>query len=200
MYINEHGETIDIFKTERAEQLAAERYIQPDSVVLELGARYGTVSCTISCILNDSRNLVAVEPDPRVWAALEHNRAIANADFHIVKGVISKVPVEIVNEDSFDGYGLQTVIAEKPTTVECFTLDEIKRKYNLKFNTLVADCEGSLGRFLEENPEIYDEVNLFLFEQDVPTVCDYEAIKAELASRGFEQLEDACHQAWKRKN
>ena len=33
---------------------------------------------------------------------------------------------------------------------------------NLKFNVLVADCEG----FLEENPELYNELEMIIFEAD----------------------------------
>jgi len=48
------------------EQKLVNIYIQPDDVVLELGARYGTVSCNINKKLNNKLNQVSVEPDSRV--------------------------------------------------------------------------------------------------------------------------------------
>jgi precorrin-6B methylase 2 len=43
---NENGE--DCTNVEISEQQLAKEYIQPDDVVFELGARYGSVSCCIN--------------------------------------------------------------------------------------------------------------------------------------------------------
>ena len=44
------------------------------------------------------------------------------------------------------GYG-STFIYNENSKIQSYTLDEIKNKYNLKFNVLVADCEGFLEVF-----------------------------------------------------
>jgi hypothetical protein len=38
--------------------------------------------------------------------------------------------------------------------VNSVTLDELKQKYGIDFNVLVADCEGSLYYILQEFPEL----------------------------------------------
>ena len=59
---------------EAEEQFLVRKYIPKNANVLELGARYGTVSCVISEILDDPTHHVAVEPDHSVIEALTKNR------------------------------------------------------------------------------------------------------------------------------
>ena len=40
--------------------------IQPDDVVLEVGARYGTTSCAVAEAQGNSGKLITVEADPSV--------------------------------------------------------------------------------------------------------------------------------------
>ena len=50
---------------------AVRRSIQPSDSVLEVGSRFGTTSCEVAVMQNNSGNLVAVEPDHIVWAMAE---------------------------------------------------------------------------------------------------------------------------------
>ncbi len=68
---NEHGQSVNIAKLEVQEQRLVNQYIKENDVVFELGARYGSVSCIINSKLNCKTNQVVVEPDERVWEALE---------------------------------------------------------------------------------------------------------------------------------
>ena len=45
--------------------------IKPQDVVMEFGGRYGTTTCAIASVQNNSGALIAVEPDPKVWAIQE---------------------------------------------------------------------------------------------------------------------------------
>ncbi len=196
-FFNEKNIKINHLRIERTEQLQAETYIRPDSVVLELGARYGTVSCVISKKLSDPNNLVVVEPDERVWGALESNMERNDCKFHIVKGFVSRKPLGLTEQNSFNGYG--TTFAEsEEATIPCFTLEEIQDKYGIRFNTLVADCEGFLERFFEENPLFYDQLNLVMFETDYGTKCNYKKIMNMLTSKGFTKCVDGSHQVWQK--
>ena len=92
---DENGKSIDITRVEKDEQYLANRYIQENDIVLELGARYGSVSCIINSKLKCKTNQVVVEPDNTVWGALELNKKVNNCEFHIVKGFISKKNIYI---------------------------------------------------------------------------------------------------------
>ena len=97
----------------------------------------------------------------------------------------------------FIGYGNQTVKAET-SSLPNFTLEEVEKKYNLKFDTLVADCEGFLGQFLQENPHLYEQLSLMMFEKDSPGTCDYAPILENLKKHGFTNLVTGFHEVWRK--
>jgi precorrin-6B methylase 2 len=88
-FIDMKGNAININTVEVDEQKLVKKYIESDDVVLELGARYGTVSCAINNKLKNKKNQVSVEPDDRVWDSLKRNKEVNNCDFNIIEGFIS---------------------------------------------------------------------------------------------------------------
>ena len=197
IFKDQFGYIIDYMNIERQEQIDAEKYITSDCVVLELGARYGTVSCTINKKLSNQLNQVSVEPDVRVYGALEKNMISNDCNFHIVKGVISRTPIILENLDSWHGYGTSSAKAET-SSIQSYTLEQIEEKYNLKFNTLVADCEGFLEQFFEENPNMYKSLKLILFEKDYPDKCNYSKIENNLRLNGFKPITMRFQSVWKK--
>lgn len=195
---NEHGEKIDTSTVENREQIHANAFIDPNDVVLELGARYGSVSIVINRKLNNKLNHVAVDPDERIWSILEKNRNDHDCKFHILKGVISKKPVALAELEGYNGYGTTSVHTTEPTSVQSFTLEEVQELYSLKFTALVADCEGFLETFFDENPTIYDQLNTVLYEQDYVDKCNYDRIAQNLRDHGFTNLWYGSHMVWKR--
>jgi FkbM family methyltransferase len=193
---DQYGNIIDHLKMEREEQLQAEKYLTPECVVLELGARYGTVSCIINKKVGS--NMVVVEPDIRVQDALEQNMKANDCNFNIIKGVISRVPLELINLNNWYGGYAATTVKSEVSSIPKFTLEEVESKYNLVFNTLVADCEGFLEQFLDENPKLYNQLSLILFEKDYPNKCNYEKIAATLRANGFTCLDGSFHSIWKK--
>jgi FkbM family methyltransferase len=193
---NEFGFFFNHRNFEVKEQLQANTYIEPNCIVLELGARYGTVSCIINKKLSHPLNQVVVEPDQRVWQVLEENMILNNCNFHIVKGFVSNTPMNLINHTN-DLYAT-TSIKSISSSIKSYTLNEIETMYNLKFNTLVADCEGFLEQFFDENPNFYEQLNLVMFEKDFPNKCDYNKIKAKLLLYGFECIETGFQEVWKR--
>lgn len=186
--IDMKGNKVDTSKVEAKEQKLAKRYIEEDDVVLELGARYGSVSCVINSKLNNKKNQVVVEPDARVWKALERNKKANNCDFNIVRGFISNKKLDLTNLDVWiDGYGSTSYENEK-SDIPSYTLEFIKNKYKLNFNVLVADCEGFLETFFDENPSLYKELRLVIFEKDYPDKCNYQKIRKNLHEHNFTEV------------
>ncbi len=186
-FYNENNEIINHLLLESEEQRLANKYVKSDDIVLELGARYGTVSYAINSKLENKKNHVCVEPDERVWKALDDNKTRNNCDYNIVKGFVSRKKLDLVNKDvCFNGYGA-TAVENNNTSIESFTLEEIINKYGLDshFTTLVADCEGFLEQFLDENPNLYNDLKTVIFEADYPEKCNYEKIRNNLKNRGF---------------
>ena len=186
---------VDINRYEKQEQCLVRKYIEYNDSVLELGARYGSVSCIINSKLKSKTNQVVVEPDSRVWDALEGNKLRNGCEFNIVKGFISAKKLSLTDLNYVDGYGTRS-IEDNESNISSFTLDEIKAKYNIDFNVLVVDCEGFLETFLDENPTIYDKLRLIIFEADCPDKCDYAKIKSILHSKGFICMLNGFQNVW----
>ena len=186
--LDQNGKKVNTRLMEKPEQDLARRYIERDDVVLELGARYGSVSCVINSKLGCKTNQVVVEPDDRVWESLERNKLKNKCEFHIVKGFISSKKLSLTNLDEwYGGYGA-TAIENETSKIPSYTLSEITEKYKLNFNVLVADCEGFLETFFDENPSFYDNLRMIIFEADYPEKCNYDKIRTTLLEKGFKCL------------
>lgn len=193
---NERNERVNIEYMERPEQELASQFIQPDDIVLELGGRYGSVSCVINSILDKKTNQVVVEPDDRVWGALEKNKIINRAEFNIVKGFVSRKKQSLTNFDvCFGGYGT-TSYADDNSQIPIYTLEEIEKKFELKFNVIVADCEGFLEIFFDENPNIFHQLRMIIFEADYEEKCDYSKIRCSLNMSGFVEILGGSQNVW----
>ena len=190
------GNKVDIQRIEKPEQDLANIYILENDVVLELGARYGSVSCIINSKLNNKKNQVVVEPDDRVWDTLEKNKINNNCEFNIVKGFISNKKLDLTNlECCHGGYGA-TFVENENTEILSYDLNSIEEKYNLKFNVLVADCEGFLEKFFDENPSFYDQIRMIIFEEDYPEKCNYAKIRYTLTQKGFNKVINGYQNVW----
>jgi len=193
---DQKGNPVDTQRLEKTEQELAEQYIKENDRVLELGARYGSVSCIINSKLKCKTNQVVVEPDDRVWDALERNKLANKCNFHIVKGFVSTKKLDLTELDYWHGGYGATFIENKDTKIPSFTLSEIQAKHNVSFNVLVADCEGFLEVFFDENPELYDSLRLVLFEADYAEKCNYEKIRNALKRKGFVELLNGHQNVW----
>lgn len=196
---NESGYKVPHLEYERDEQLLVSHYIRENDVVLELGARYGSVSCIINKRLKNKKNQVSVEPDATVWEALDRTKKANNCDFLIYKGIISSKKYDL----KLNGYGstvdiTNTISDMKTISSANMSLQDLQVTTGLKFNVLVADCEGFLETFLDENSFLYDQLDLIIFECDRPDVCDYSKIKSNLVANNFKLLENGFQCAFKK--
>lgn len=192
---DQNGNSININCIEKPEQDLANQYIEENDTVFELGARYGSVSCIINSKLKCKTNQVVVEPDERVWGALEQNKHANHCEFHIIKGFVSSKKMSLTAIDYYDGYGT-TAVEDNSSTIPSYTMEEINEKYNLEFNVLVADCEGFLEIFFDENPIFYDKLRLILFEADYTEKCNYDKIKNTLKEKGFIEKLSGHQNVW----
>ena len=193
---NENGIEVNTKKFEYQEQLLAWKYIEPNDSVLELGARYGSVSCVINSKLINKINHVCVEPDERVWSTLESNKEKNNCSFHILKGCISKIPRSLTNFSVYYGYGTSSY-KDSTSTVPYYTLDQVKQLFGIQtFTALVADCEGCLEDFLTENLCLLDSLRILIFEKDYPEHCNYTKITELLGEKGFVEKIGGHQNVW----
>ena len=172
-----HGD----FNSELPEQMMAINYITGNEKVLEIGGNIGRNSLIISSLLTDSKNLVTLESDSEIALQLTENRDINNLQFHIESKALSKRKLiqkewyTIVSDELLPGY--------KP--VNTITLEELNNKYNIEFDTLVLDCEGAFYYILLDMPEILDNINLIIMENDYLDKSHKEYVDSTLKQNGF---------------
>ena len=151
------------FDEEFPEQTMVTQYFTGNEKVLEIGGNIGRNSLIIGYILRkNNNNFVTLESDSYIANQLRENRNINNMNFYIENSALSKRKLiqkgwdTIVSETLLDGY----------KNVNTITYDELHSKYNIKFDTLVLDCEGAFYYILMDMPEILDNIKLIIMEND----------------------------------
>ncbi len=182
IFYNEKNELIDHKKNEIDEQYQSYKFIEPNDIVLELGGRYGTVSCVINKLVNEKEKHVVVEPDENVIPVLEKNKLNNQCNFTILPKFISNKNKKIV----YDGYGTRIIDDNNSNKNDKqISYDEFKKYFPQSFNVLVADCEGCLEEFLDIMGGDIHFLKKIIFEEDQPNICNYQKIKEKLVSLGY---------------
>lgn len=132
-------------------------YLPADSVVLELGARFGTVSCAVSKRQRYSGLRVSVEPDDAAFAALTANVRRHACAGDVVNGAVSSRPLwhKKFGRKATASYSTQ-LVSWCPTEyvrsgrcqrVPTFSIAELQANLSARvgratpFTALVIDCE-----------------------------------------------------------
>lgn len=197
-FYDENGNIVDTSSYETTEQWIADNFISPNAVVLELGGRLGVVATHVNKRLNNTRNHFVVEPDPIVFNRMFRNLVSHNCNPHVFNGVISNKPLY------FQQAGIGSRTRELPCSCESFivpnkSLKQVIQETGLKFDTLVADCEGCLEGFFNENIDYLDTFKMITYEEDYGHECDYEKIKRILADHHFVCIRPGGHSVWERR-
>jgi FkbM family methyltransferase len=212
------------FDQELIEQQLCLKYIKPTNKILEIGANVGRVSLILSTILNDSKNLVSLECCLDTFMKLVLNKNINNYEFNCERAVLSVQDLYISV--------LENSICSRPLTLDEYnkviekeignnkllykklkkiSYSELEQKYNINFDTLVIDCEGSFYNILKDFPNILDNINLIIIENDFEIIEQYNYVKDKFILKGFKNIEtikldedkkidtkDFFYQVWKK--
>jgi hypothetical protein len=169
------------FDEELPEQKMVIRYLTGNEKVLEIGGNIGRNSLIIGSILENSTNLVTLESDEDISNQLIENRDLNNLHFHVEKSALSikKMIQKEWNTTHSD------ILLDGYKWVNTITLEELKNKYNIIFDTLVLDCEGSFYYILLDMPEILDNLNLIIMENDYFELSKKEYVDNILTQNNF---------------
>ena len=170
------------FNEEYPEQIMALKYLSGKEKVLEIGANIGRNSLVINFLLSNNKNsLLSLESDTQSFNKLKRNMEINNFNFHIENSALSARKLiqkdwdTIPSEEILDGY----------FPVNTITLQDIRKKYPINFDTLVLDCEGAFYYILMDTPEILDGINLIIMENDYHDISHKKYIDSVLKQNNF---------------
>lgn len=144
------------------EQVMVATYLKSNAKVLELGSNIGRNTVMISSLLEDDKNLVTLECDPISVYSLWKNRFVNKMSFEIepcalsYHKLIQKGWVTIPSDIVLEGY----------KEVKTITFEEIENKYQIQFDTLIADCEGALYYILKDSEAIMQNLHTVILESD----------------------------------
>ena len=146
------------------EQKMVVKYLTGNEKVLEIGGNIGRNSLVIAHILREKQNndLVVLETDDIIANQLIDNRDLNKFTFHVENSALSKRNLIQIGWDTIESNNL----LDGYKSVKNITLEELYSKYNIQFDTLVLDCEGAFYYILTDMPEILDNVNLIIMEND----------------------------------
>lgn len=170
------------FTEEFPEQKMAISYLNGTEKILEIGGNIGRNSLIIAHILKQNNtNLVTLESDHDIANQLLENRNLNNFNFFIENSALSKRQLiqqgwnTIVSDILIDGYKFVNII----------TFDELQTKYNIVFDTLVLDCEGAFYYILMDMPEILNNINLIIMENDYSDIYKKQYVDEILIQNNF---------------
>jgi len=184
------------FMDELPEQKMVARYFTGTEKVLEIGGNIGRNSLIIASILNSNRDIsasvddtnrmldfVSLESDENIANQLRENALLNKLSFHIESSALSKRRLmqrgwdTVVNDTDTLFYGYKWV--------NTITLDQLRAKYNIEFDTLVLDCEGAFYYILMDMPEILDSIKLIVMENDYHVAREKQYVDDTLINNGF---------------
>jgi FkbM family methyltransferase len=147
------------FNTELPEQKMSVRFLTGNEKVLEIGGNIGRNSLVIASIVKD---LVVLETDPIIATQLTENRELNHFSFPIENSALSNRRLIQKGWNTIPSDTLQ----KGYQWVNTITLEQLKKKYNIVFDTLVLDCEGAFYYILMDMPEILNGITLIIMEND----------------------------------
>jgi FkbM family methyltransferase len=171
------------FRDEFPEQDMVYRFLKGKEKVLEIGANHGRNSLIISYILNQNNNfnMVSLETNAETSAELKHNRDLNHHHFHIENSALSNRKLIQCGWDTKPS----EVLEKNHFWVKTISWKELNDKYNIVFDTLILDCEGAFYYILLDMPEILDNINLIIMENDYKDISHKEYINNVLKKNGF---------------
>jgi len=170
------------FTDEVPEQKMVARYLTGTEKVLEIGANVGRNSLIIAEILKkETDNFVTLECDPVSANLLLENRDANNFTFKIEVSALSKRKLIQKYWDTIES----DVLLDGYSHINTITLDELREKYKIDFDTLVLDCEGAFYFILMDMPSILDNINLIIMENDYHEMSKKKYIDDVLKQNNF---------------
>jgi FkbM family methyltransferase len=174
------------FSEELSEQKMAVMYLTGSEKVLEIGGNIGRNTLIIASILKNAAaggSLVSLECSPYISEFLTQNRDANNLDFYIENSALSNRKLV---QKGWDTFPMENdVIPNEYTEVKTITLNELKQKYSVEFDTLVLDCEGAFYYILMDMPEILNGINLIIMENDYHNISHKQYIDRVMLENNF---------------
>ena len=122
--------------------------IRQNDTVLELGARYGTTSCSLAAATRNTGHIVSVGPDGQALPFLLQNRL--HCSVAVLHSAVGDRQLKFSRSDNPDGYGSSTSLAPERgglTThvpMPTWSVGKLETRFGWRFDVALIDCEGCI--------------------------------------------------------
>lgn len=149
---------------EREERESLPQFLLSNAQVLEIGACIGVVSCITNKLLSNPKAHVVIEANPYLIPVLEKNRTKNNSQFSIENAMISDQNKNLffLHNLIIGGSGYRET--DTPIEVIGISVEEIERKYQITFDTLIMDIEGGEVDFIKKNSSFLKRLKTIFIE------------------------------------
>jgi FkbM family methyltransferase len=176
----DHGTLDDEFP----EQILASQFLKEDAKVLEIGGNFGRNSLVISTVIHDPSQHVVLECNPDTARILQQNLEQNGYNTRVEPSALSYT--KLIQKDWSTIPATQATESHRNwVEVPTITFEELEKKYEIQFDTLVADCEGALYFILKDNPSVLDHIHTIIMENDYTDIDQKHMIDAILYLKGF---------------
>jgi FkbM family methyltransferase len=172
------------FNEEIPEQQMAVRFLKGHEKVLEIGGNIGRNSLVIASILTNDNQLVTLESNTSIANQLLENRNLNHFSFHIENSALSNRKLIQKNWETIPS----DVLKEGYNWVNTISFHALQQKYNIEFDTLVLDCEGAFYYILMDMPEILNNIQLIIMENDYWDISHKKYIDETLIKNKFSRM------------
>lgn len=168
-------------KHEFPEQCMLVQFLTGCEKVLEIGGNIGRASLVIASLLENGNNHVVLESSTVISEHLKTNRNINDFVFHVENAALSLRPLIQKGWNTIQS----DVLLKDYTSVPIISYNDINKKYNIEFDTLVLDCEGAFYYILQDFPDMLDSLQTIIVENDYKIVEHKKYVDDMLIKGGF---------------
>lgn len=187
-----HEKVINVdMSQELPEQQLIFKYVRKDAKVLELGGNVGRSSIVISKLLKNPKNHVVLESDPDIAKQLIKNKIANHCGFHVVNAALSETPMIQNGWNAKNVEDKRTPLPNGWKYIPTIKYSELIKKFPIKFDTLVVDCEGCMDKILRSYPSILSNIHTIIIENDAQFINHNmnNAIRSFIKKHGFRSVE-----------
>jgi FkbM family methyltransferase len=149
--------------------------------VIDIGMNIGDSSIYFS--INGAKRVIGLEPYPYTFSFAENNVKLNGINNIILLNAgYGKDSNVIVEEEKIFGIGASLISSVKGKSIPIFSLKTLINKYNIKNGVLKMDCEGCKYALLDEDDEVFNNIEMIEMEYHY----GYEDLVKKLKECGFD--------------
>lgn len=150
---------------EKTEVKFIQEYLPPELDVIDLGAGIGFTACVADRKLNQGRDVIAIEANPKLESSIKYNAGLNGSSVKVISAGYSPSvgTIEISDKDSYRSNSVYENTSDE-VEVETTSLVEITNEFSIDSFSLISDIEGSEAELIQEIELIKSKCHTIIIE------------------------------------